>query len=163
MTPDECRFFEDHALRGHCILGSDYYVTNEHHVHPDGSAHGAGETIGYAMIAREYGARYGLPMMHTETNRDEGPRGDEACDWLRRQWAVVRSLMRSGVPVVGFTWYSLTDQVDWHVELREARGIVNPRGLYDLERRIRPVGMAYRDVIATWDGRTGTVGAPARP
>jgi hypothetical protein len=71
--------------------------------------------------------------------------------------------MRSGVPVVGFTWYSMTDQVDWHVELREARGIVNPRGLYDLERRIRPVGMAYRDVIATWDGRTGTVGAPARP
>jgi beta-glucosidase/6-phospho-beta-glucosidase/beta-galactosidase len=156
MTPDECRFFEAHALRGHCILGSDYYVTNEHHVAPDGTASHAGETLGYAMIAREYAERYGLPLMHTETNRDQGRRGDEACDWLRGQFALVRGLMRSGVQVVGFTWYSLTDQVDWHIELREACGIVNPRGLFDLQRRIRPVGAAYRDLIAAWDGRVGT-------
>lgn len=156
MTPDECRFFEEHALCGHCILGSDYYMTNEHDVDPDGTAHDAGETLGYAMIAREYAARYGLPMMHTETNLDQGRQGDEARDWLRCQWAHVRSLMRSGVPVVGFTWYSLTDQIDWHIELREARGVVNPRGLYDLERRIRPVGTAYRELIAAWNGRIGT-------
>jgi hypothetical protein len=67
------------------------------------------------------------------------------------------------VPVVGFTWYSLTDQIDWHIELREARGIVNPRGLYDLRRRIRPVGAAYRDLIAAWDGRIGAVAPAARP
>jgi beta-glucosidase/6-phospho-beta-glucosidase/beta-galactosidase len=161
MTPAECRFFEKHALCGHCILGSDYYVTNEHHVAPDGTSSDAGETLGYAMIAREYAERYGLPMMHTETNRDQNSHGDEARDWLRRQFAVVRSLMRSGVQVVGFTWYSLTDQIDWHIELREACGVVNPRGLYDLERRIRPVGEAYRDLIAAWDGRIGTVGADA--
>jgi beta-glucosidase/6-phospho-beta-glucosidase/beta-galactosidase len=157
MTPSECRFFETHALRGHCILGSDYYLTNEHHVESDGATRDAGETLGYAMIAREYAQRYGLPMMHTETNRDQGRHGDEACDWLRRQFTVVRSLMRSGVQVVGFTWYSLTDQVDWHIELREARGVVNPRGLYDLQRRIRPVGKAYRDLIAAWDGRIGNM------
>jgi beta-glucosidase/6-phospho-beta-glucosidase/beta-galactosidase len=157
MTPDECRFFEEHALRGHCILGSDYYMTNEHDVDADGATRDAGETLGYAMIAREYAARYGLPLMHTETNLDQGADGTEAREWLRCQWAHVRSLMRSGVQVVGFTWYSLTDQVDWHIELREARGVVNPRGLYDLERRIRPAGTAYRDLIATWDGRTGAV------
>jgi beta-glucosidase/6-phospho-beta-glucosidase/beta-galactosidase len=165
MTEEECRFFEEHALCGHCILGSDYYVTNEHSVEPGGGTHGAGETIGYAMIAREYAERYGLPMMHTETNRDQGPHGDEAVHWLRRQFAVVRALMRSSVPVVGFTWYALTDQVDWHVELREALGIVNPRGLVDLQRRIRPVGTAYRDLIAAWDGRIATVDpvVPPRP
>jgi hypothetical protein len=27
--------------------------------------------------------------------------------------------------------------------------------------RIRPVGEAYRDLIAAWDGRIGTVGAGA--
>jgi beta-glucosidase/6-phospho-beta-glucosidase/beta-galactosidase len=155
MTADECRFFEEHAMCGHCILGSDYYMTNEHDVDPDGATHDAGETLGYAMIAREYAERYGLPMMHTETNLDQGSRGDEAVDWLRGQWAHVRSLMRSGVPVVGFTWFSLTDQIDWHIELREARGVVNPRGLYDLQRRIRPVGTAYRDLIAAWEGRIG--------
>jgi beta-glucosidase/6-phospho-beta-glucosidase/beta-galactosidase len=157
MTPDECRFFEAHAPCGRCVLGSDYYVTNEHHVHPDGRSHGAGETIGYAMIAREYAERYRLPMMHTETNRDQDAHGDEACNWLYRQFAVVRSLMRSGVQVVGFTWYSLTDQIDWHIELRDACGVVNPRGLYDLERHIRPVGIAYRDLIAAWDGRISSM------
>jgi beta-glucosidase/6-phospho-beta-glucosidase/beta-galactosidase len=157
MTQDECRFFEAQALCGHCILGSDYYVTNEHHVDPDGTSSDAGETLGYAMIAREYAERYGLPMMHTETNRDQREHGGEACDWLRRQFTVVRSLMRSGVQVVGFTWYSLTDQVDWHIELREACGVVNPRGLYDLQRRIRPVGEAYLALIAAWDGRIGTM------
>ena len=134
-------------------------MTNEHDVAPDGTACDAGETLGYAMIAQEYAQRYGLPLMHTETNLDQGPHGDEAREWLRCQWAHVRSLMRSGVPVAGFTWYSLTDQVDWHIELREARGIVNPRGLYDLDRRIRPVGTAYRDLIAAWDGRTGAMQA----
>jgi beta-glucosidase/6-phospho-beta-glucosidase/beta-galactosidase len=156
MTPEECRFFEENAPCGTCILGSDYYVTNEHHVEPDGTTSEAGETLGYAMIAREYAERYRLPMMHTETNRDQGRHGIDACNWLRRQWAVVRSLMRSGVPVVGFTWYSLTDQVDWHIELRDMRGVVNPRGLYDLKRQIRPVGTAYRDLIAAWQGRIGT-------
>jgi beta-glucosidase/6-phospho-beta-glucosidase/beta-galactosidase len=156
MTPEECRFFEEHALCGHCIVGGDYYMTNEHDVDPGGATRDAGETLGFAMIAREYAERYGLPMMHTETNLDQGRHGDEARDWLRCQWAHVRSLMRCGVPVVGFTWYSLTDQIDWHIELREARGVVNPRGLYDLQRKIRPVGAAYRDLIAAWDGRIGT-------
>lgn len=55
-----------------------------------------------------------------------------------------------GVPIVGFTWYSLTDQVDWDSALREDKGRVNALGLFDLERRIRPVGKAYQTLIADW-------------
>jgi hypothetical protein len=55
-----------------------------------------------------------------------------------------------GIPVVGFTWYSLTDQVDWSIALREERGRVDPVGLYDLDRKIRPVGKAYRQLIMDW-------------
>ena len=55
-----------------------------------------------------------------------------------------------GVPIVGFTWYSLTDQVDWDTALREHNGRVNPLGLYDLDRNIRPVGAAYKQLIADW-------------
>ncbi|HEX8787125.1 MAG TPA: glycoside hydrolase family 1 protein, partial [Telluria sp.] len=102
------------------------------------------------MIVRDYYERYHLPLMHTETNLDQGPAGNEACAWLWRQWTQLRGLMHAGVPVVGFTWYSLTDQVDWDVELREQHGSVNPRGLFDLQRKIRPVGQAYRELIATW-------------
>jgi beta-glucosidase/6-phospho-beta-glucosidase/beta-galactosidase len=152
MTEDELWFFETHALRSRCILGSDYYATNEHQLDADGSTRPARQLLGYALIVGEYVRRYGLPLMHTETNRDQDQDGRQACDWLAHQWMELRSLMRSGVHVVGFTWYSLTDQVDWDVELREKRGKVNPRGLYDLERRIRPVGRDYARLITTWTG-----------
>lgn len=155
MREEELRFFESHALRKHCILGTDYYRSNEHHVDADGSMHPVDELLGYAVIAREYAERYRLPLMHTETNRDQGPRGNEACAWLARQWALVRGLIRAGVAVTGFTWYSITDQVDWDIELREQRGVVNPRGLFDLERKIRPVGEAYRKLVADWRVRLG--------
>ncbi len=38
MSRDEYHFFlELPALKAHCILGNDYYVTNEHWVSADGS------------------------------------------------------------------------------------------------------------------------------
>jgi beta-glucosidase/6-phospho-beta-glucosidase/beta-galactosidase len=60
-------------------------------------------------------------------------------------------LRKDGVPIVGFTWYSLTDQVDWDTALRDDAGRVNALGLYDLDRKIRPVGEAYRSLIDMWD------------
>ncbi len=52
--------------------------------------------------------------------------------------------------LVGFTWYSLTDQVDWDSALVKDNNNVNPLGLYDLNRKIRPVGKAYKELISTW-------------
>jgi hypothetical protein len=34
-------------------------------------------------------------------------------DWLWKEWANVLRVRNDGVPIVGFTWYSLTDQMDW--------------------------------------------------
>jgi hypothetical protein len=59
-------------------------------------------------------------------------------------------LRNVGIPTVGFTWYSLTDQVDWDTALREQNGNVNPLGLFDLDRKIRNVGKAYKQLIADW-------------
>ena len=149
MTRDEYRFFTDTSLRHHCVLGSDYYVTNEHRVRPDGVTYAAGDVIGYDQIARHYHQRYGLPIMHTETNLvDKG--GGEAVEWLRRQWSSLLQVRNSGIPTVGFTWYSLVDQVDWDTALREANGRVTPVGLYDLDRNVRPVGTAFRQLILDW-------------
>src|SRR3546814_16154904 len=88
--------------------------------------------------------------MHTETNFKEGPNGDEAVNWLWKEWANVLRLRNVGIPTVGFTWYSLTDQVDWDTALREQNGNVNPLGLYDLDRNIRAVGRAYKELIDAW-------------
>src|SRR4051794_29904496 len=70
MTGDEYQWFRDQKdLRTHCIMGTDYYITNEHVIRRDGSSIGAGDVYGYYVITRQYFDRYRLPVMHTETNR----------------------------------------------------------------------------------------------
>jgi beta-glucosidase/6-phospho-beta-glucosidase/beta-galactosidase len=85
--------------------------------------------------------------MHTETNYKEA---DKAVAWLRKEWANMHRLKLDGVPILGFTWYSLTDQIDWDTALREENNTVNPCGLFDLDRKIRPVGLAYKQLIDRW-------------
>jgi beta-glucosidase len=150
MSRDEYHFFLDHHLKQHCILGNDYYMTNEHRVFADGHSESSGEVFGYSEITRQYYNRYRLPVMHTETNMKEGPTGQEAVQWLWKEWANVLRIRNVGIPTVGFTWYSLTDQVDWDTALREQNGTVNPLGLFDLDRNIRNVGRAYKKLIADW-------------
>lgn len=150
LTREEYHFFLDNRLKQHCIMGNDYYKTNEHRVAADGQTCASGEVFGYDEITRQYYARYRLPVMHTETNLNEGPLGTEAAEWLWKQWANVLRVRNDGVPIVGFTWYSLTDQVDWDSALRFRNGNVNPLGLYDLDRKIRKVGEEYKKLISDW-------------
>jgi beta-glucosidase/6-phospho-beta-glucosidase/beta-galactosidase len=150
MTREEYRFFMSQDLRRHCIMGNDWYDTNEHLLQRDGQKRWAGEVFGYAPVTRLYHERYRLPIMHTETNHDEGPTGDEAERWLWKQWAGLMRLRQDGLPILGFTWYSLTDQIDWDVALTEQNGKVNTRGLFDLDRRPRAAGRAYARLIQDW-------------
>jgi len=150
MTREEYHYFLGNSVRHHCILGNDYYWTNEHRISADGASSASGEIFGYSEITRQYYGRYRLPVMHTETNLLEGPMGDEAVNWLWKQWANVLRVRNDGVPTVGFTWYSLTDQMDWDTALREKNNRVHPVGLYDLNRQIRAVGKSYKKLIADW-------------
>jgi len=150
MSRDEYRWFLMHQLKHHCILGNDYYATNEHRVFEDGHTTASGEVFGYSEITRQYYERYGLPVMHTETNMHEGESGQEAVQWLWKEWANVLRIRNVGIPTVGFTWYSLTDQMDWDTALREANERIHPVGLFDLDRNIRPVGRAYKKLIHDW-------------
>jgi beta-glucosidase/6-phospho-beta-glucosidase/beta-galactosidase len=147
MTREEYHWFLTHHVKNRCVMGNDYYATNENLVHSDGSLSLAGEVFGYYPITHQYFARYRLPVMHTETN---GLGGQDAVPWLGKEWANVHRLKQDGVPLVGFTWYSLQDQVDWDTSLRENNGHVNPLGLCDLDRNIRPVGQAYKKLISLW-------------
>lgn len=150
MTREEYHFFLSSRMKQHCILGNDYYITNEHRVAADWSTTASGEVFGYNAITHQYHDRYRLPVMHTETNLAEGPLGTEAVDWLWKQWANVLRVRNDGVPTVGFTWYSLTDQVDWDTALRVRNNRVHAVGLYDLDRKIRPVGRTYKQLIQDW-------------
>ena len=147
MTEADYNFFMNQEYRFRCILGTDYYVTNEHLLKPDGTTVASGEFFGYYVIAKQYYDRYGLPLMHTETNIKES---EGAVQWLWKEWNCMLRLREDGVPVVGFTWYSLTDQIDWDVALRRENNRVHPVGLYDLERKPRKVGKEYRRLIQEW-------------
>ncbi len=149
MTREEYHWFLEkaQALRSYCVMGNDYYITNEHLVPTQGPVRPAGEIFGYYVITRQYYERYHLPVMHTETNLGDSER---APGWLWKEWANMVRLKDDGVPIIGFTWYSLTDQVDWDTQLREDNGRVNPLGLYDINRKIRPVGRAYKELVEQW-------------
>ncbi len=150
MTLDEYHFFQEHQLRHHCVMGTDYYITNEHRVERDGGTKASGEVFGYSEITRQYHERYHLPVMHTETNLSQGADGTEAVDWLFKEWANVLRVRNVGIPVLGFTWYSINDQMYWDSALRDDAGHVNPVGLFDLDRNIRPVGREYKQLIQDW-------------
>jgi beta-glucosidase/6-phospho-beta-glucosidase/beta-galactosidase len=146
MTSEEYYWFINNQVKARCIMGNDYYVTNEHLVFPDGNTQASGEIFGYYVITNQYYRRYKLPIMHTETNIKM-----PACrEWLLKQWANVHRLKHDGIPIVGFTWYSLCHQVDWDSALRNDVGNVNELGLFDLNRKIMPVGEEYKKLIQNW-------------
>lgn len=147
MKREEYHWFCKNHRKEHCVMGTDYYETNEHLVANDGETLPSGEIFGYYVITHQYFDRYHLPVMHTETNLPDAAR---APAWIRKEWANVHRLREDGVPMLGFTYYSLTDQVDWDTALVQDSGNINPLGLYDLNRKIRPAGETYREIIREW-------------
>jgi beta-glucosidase/6-phospho-beta-glucosidase/beta-galactosidase len=144
MPAEEYEWFMQQRVAERAILGVDYYQWNEKLINSEGRPEALGELFGWYVITSQYHTRYRRPVMHTETNC---PDAAEAPSWLWRQWHNVQLIRQSGVPVTGFTWYSLQDQVDWDIGLSRAVGNVNPVGLYDLNRDPRPVAEAYRYLI----------------
>ncbi|MDE2618809.1 MAG: glycoside hydrolase family 1 protein [Sphingomonadales bacterium] len=154
LTRQEYRWFMETRLGRHCVLGTDYYPANERRVDADGVRHPAGETLGYDDIVAQYHNRYRLPVMHTETSVPQGLDGEASVNWLWKEWANALRVRNNGVPLVGFTWFPLIDQVGWsesgRITAADPRDAVNPVGLYDVERNLRPVGAAYRQLIRDW-------------
>jgi beta-glucosidase/6-phospho-beta-glucosidase/beta-galactosidase len=146
VTSNDLSFFRERRAPHQRWIGLDYYPTGEHRLAATGKQTTAWRGLGFRRLATEYYQRYKLPLFHCETNRISRL----APEWLRSQWEDVLALRNAGIPMRGFTWYSLTDQIDWHVALREERNEVHPVGLYDLSRRIRPVGTEYKNIIARW-------------
>ncbi|MGI8509679.1 MAG: family 1 glycosylhydrolase [Gemmatimonadaceae bacterium] len=157
VTSNDLSFFRERRGVGQRWLGLDYYPTCEHRVAASGRQRlNRRRGVGFRQLAADYYNRYRVPLFHCETNRVSR----FAVDWLREQWDDVSALRRSGIPVMGFTWYSLTDQIDWQHALRVERNDVHPVGLFDLNRQLRPVGLAYRQLIAANAGARAGIERP---
>jgi hypothetical protein len=148
FTRGDYELFMNRKQSPHCIMGNDYYQWNEHLMVRTDEWVPSGEILGYYVITKQYYDRYRLPVMHTETNAVT----EQAVTWLWKEWSSMIRLRDDRIPVVGFTWYSLTDQIDWDSGLTREAGNVYKVGLYDLDRKLRPVGRAYQRLIEAWAG-----------
>jgi beta-glucosidase/6-phospho-beta-glucosidase/beta-galactosidase len=155
LSEERLDWFLAHGSDAGAIVGLDYYAGNERRVTATG-AELPGAAFGLGALARAFHTRYGRPVMLAETNRVS----ELAGDWLRETWNDLVAAERAGVPVAGYCWYSLTDQVDWDTCLAEANDRVNSLGLVDLERRRRPVAGIF-EALARETAATGI--APFAP
>jgi beta-glucosidase len=146
VTSNDLSFFREKRAVHQRWIGLDFYPTCEHRVCSTGKLTTAWKGLGFRRLATEYYQRYKLPLFHCETNRVS----HLATGWLQEQWEDVLALRNAGIPMRGFTWYSLTDQIDWQHALRIERNDVHSVGLYDLQRRIRPVGAEYKEIVSRW-------------
>lgn len=72
-----------------------------------------GAPSGHALgdVLAEAHARYGLPLMVTETSAKADVAGRAA--WMDETVAAVRAQAAAGVPVVGYTWFPVMSMIDW--------------------------------------------------
>jgi beta-glucosidase len=101
----------------------------------------------YEREATAWYARYQRPFWVAETSN----LGLDVADgpvWLDGLVGALDRLRADGLPVRGLCWYSRGDQYDWHSMLTRPVGEITEVGLFDADRRPRPVAAAYARLAA---------------
>lgn len=123
------------------ILGANFYPWSWTELVQGGAGAGraverrVGAPSGLALgdVLAEAHARYGLPLMVTETSAKADLAGRAA--WMDETVAAVRALRGQGAPVVGYTWFPVMSMIDWEYRTGTApleRYLLH-LGLYDAE------------------------------
>lgn len=122
-SPDDLTEFTRHPI-GIDVLGLNFYPqwsTKQLYVDQAGKVAYRvieREGVGFADMIADYHARYGAPVIVTETSA----RGAER---VRSQWLVgavgaIRQLRERGVPVLGYTWFPIFTMIDWRYRFGRA-------------------------------------------
>jgi beta-glucosidase/6-phospho-beta-glucosidase/beta-galactosidase len=129
-----------------------------------------GGELGFEAMVAGYYARYGLPIMITETSaRDSEVFRSE---WLSTSLAAIRSLRGQGVPVLGYTWFPLFTMIDWAYrwQARPLHDYLLHLGLYRLAHPTQardwietPVVPQLRGYIQQPEAAVGRLTTPAAP
>jgi beta-glucosidase/6-phospho-beta-glucosidase/beta-galactosidase len=109
---------------------------------------------GFGELIRLYHARYGAPVIITETSAV----GRDALrsDWLAHSLATINSLRAQAIPVLGYTWFPLFTMIDWRYRTgrKPLEQYYLDLGLYTLGRgeeprwQPSPLVAQFRDAIA---------------
>jgi hypothetical protein len=135
-TEDDLAWFRDNPASID-ILGLDYYIHsemewfwNKHAKRPE--LHPVNHSQrGFASVAEDYGDRFRLPLMLTETNI----RGtvQERLGWLKFMEQQCEWLSLSGYEFRGFCWYPSIDSTDWANACTRCTKVVDPQGIWTLD------------------------------
>jgi hypothetical protein len=96
----------------------------------------------YVREATAWYERYRRPFWVAETS-NLGLRVDDGPIWLAQLVAALDLLRADGLPARGLCWYSRGDQVDWQTMLTRPVGDITEVGLFDAQRRARPVAADF--------------------
>lgn len=132
------------ARRERLIAGHDLYPVS---VQPVGGPRPEWTTADLVALGaaelRRWHDRYRVPFWVGETSNLSLPT-EEQVPWLEELASALAELRTEGLPVRGLCWYSRGDQFDWQTALLNPVGAVTEVGLFDRERRPRPVATAFR-------------------
>jgi glycosyltransferase involved in cell wall biosynthesis len=113
------------------VLGIDYYSHSEWFYDDEGGHAPSPRPVGLAAVAEHYAARYGLPLMLTETNVRGLP--SDRTSWLRYTLEEYELALARGVPLHGYCWFPHVDSADWDSLLARCAGRADPVGVLSLE------------------------------
>ncbi len=162
MGDADLAWFADHHVQPD-VMGVNYYPALSTEEFSPGAAHTGGPrdprprvnawTEGLAEVLTGFHERYDRPVFLTETCLTGS--AEDRIRWLDASVDCVHSLRRDGLPVIGYTWWSLIDMYEW--TYRDGTGSPQdyylPMGLWDLvpdgagvlQRVKNPVADRYRE------------------
>ncbi len=154
------------------IIGMDYYPNSEWRLEKSGSVirqRRSERAAGVYGIGSAYYNRYGLPLMLTETSTDGKPINREI--WLDKTIEDCRRLRAEGVPMLGYFWWPLFDQIDWDGALTHRVGKIHQVGLYSLRREhdgtlareVTPLVEQFSRAASAGNARVGELDSIALP
>jgi len=114
------------------VLGLDYYCHSEWFYDGDGSHAPSPHPVGFAVLAEQYGRRYGLPMILSETNLRGLP--TDRVSWLRYTLEQYETALARGTDLRGYCWFPYVDSCDWDSLLARPAGRADPVGVVGLDR-----------------------------
>jgi hypothetical protein len=128
------------------VAGHDFYPVSVHvHGDPTRALTIDERVAAYDAEARRWHDRYARPFWVAETSNLGLDVGDGPA-WLAALATALDRMRADGLPARGICWYSRGDQYDWDTMLAHPVGAVTRVGLFDDQRRARPVARDYADL-----------------
>ncbi|HET6384110.1 MAG TPA: family 1 glycosylhydrolase [Armatimonadota bacterium] len=139
----------DRTVQDWDILGLDFYPWSEE-VH-SATRPEIGPQFGLYGLAKQYYARYKKPMILAET--DAPGTVEERIDWMERTLRDCQRLNHEGIPMLGYTWWPLIDNINWgSFKMEDSPDnaglysmVRNERGIW--EREETPLVLRFRQFI----------------